>query len=310
MNQQIYQVLVIGAGPAGLATSHELKRQNVDHLLLERGKSIGHTWANLYDSLTLHTGKHMSALPGMPFPASVPLFPTRQDFLDYLLRYAAHFQLPITTGCNVTGAERLQHKWVVHTDRGDVEALTLVVATGIASSPKIPKFTGRERFFGRVIHSVEYRRPEPFLKKKVLVVGVGNSGGEIASELARAGAQVTIAVRSGANVLPLRLLGVPIQYYGYFTSKLPLKVQQAIIAITGKVSGLTRGPAVLPKRTHSSCPDVPLIGFHLVDAIRHAGRSDPARPLRLCPPGRAGHQPRSTEPLRGRAQLQQCRSAL
>ncbi len=75
--------VVIGAGPAGLATSRELGRRGVAHVVLERGDRIGYTWANLYDSLVLHTGKHMSALPGLRFPESTPLFPTRRDFVEY-----------------------------------------------------------------------------------------------------------------------------------------------------------------------------------------------------------------------------------
>jgi putative flavoprotein involved in K+ transport len=101
-----YGAVVVGAGPAGLATSYELTRAGIDHVVLERGDAIGHTWANLYDGLVLHTGKHLSALPGMPFPRSTPLFPTRSDFLGYLNRYARTFRLPIETGADVTSADR------------------------------------------------------------------------------------------------------------------------------------------------------------------------------------------------------------
>ncbi|HKH92228.1 MAG TPA: NAD(P)-binding domain-containing protein, partial [Gemmatimonadaceae bacterium] len=94
-------VVVVGAGPAGLATSAELRRRNIEHMVLERGDTVGHSWANLYDSLTLHTGKHLSALPRMPFDRRVPLFPSRRDFVDYLHRYVEVLELPIETGCTV-----------------------------------------------------------------------------------------------------------------------------------------------------------------------------------------------------------------
>src|SRR6188768_2649989 len=90
--------IVIGAGPGGLATSRELKRRGIEHVVLERGDAPAHTWANLYDSLVLHTGKHMSRLPGLTFPSSASLFPTRMEFVDYLRRYAAKFELPVRTG--------------------------------------------------------------------------------------------------------------------------------------------------------------------------------------------------------------------
>jgi hypothetical protein len=115
---------------------------------------------------------------------------------------------------------------------------------------------------------VEYRRPEPFVGRRILVVGVGNSGGEIASELAKAGAKVSVAVRSGAVILPRELLGIPIQYYSCLLIALPRKIQKIILALTGKMVEIRRGPPVLPKPADTDCPDVPLIGFHLADAIR------------------------------------------
>ena len=268
MSRTDVQVLVLGGGPAGLATSAELRRRGVDHLILERGPRVGHTWENLYDSLTLHTGKHMSALPGMRFPRATPLFPTRAHFVDYLHRYADTFQLPVQTQCNVTRVERRDDRWHVSTSQGELSARVLVVATGIVANPRIPVIPGREQFNGRVIHSVEYRRPDGYAGRRVLVVGVGNSGGEIGSELANAGAQVTIAVRSGANVVPLQLFGLPIQYASYLLRKLPRPAQETIAAGVAKMTELRRGPPVLPRPAHSALDAIPLIGFHLVDAIR------------------------------------------
>ncbi len=91
-------VLVVGAGPAGLAISQVLSTQGIEHRVIERGDRVGHNWANLYDSLALHTGKHMSALPGMRFPRSFPIFVGREQFLEYLERYALSFALPIEMG--------------------------------------------------------------------------------------------------------------------------------------------------------------------------------------------------------------------
>lgn len=268
MNQRDYTALVVGAGPAGLAISHELKRRNIAHLVLERGDRIAFTWRKLYESLTLHTGKHMSALPGMPLPKETPLFPPREIFLDYLERYTATFQLPIQTNCSVSRVKRNGNIWDIQTEQGNLKALELMIATGIISNPHIPTFTGRDQFRGQVIHSVEYVRAEPYLGKNVLVIGVANSGGEISSELARNGARVTISVRSGATVLRRELFGVPIQYYSFLILKLPRRVQRKIIDVLGYISERLRGPALLPKASDSLCPDIPLIGFHLVDAIR------------------------------------------
>ncbi len=268
MTQRTDTVLVVGAGPAGLATSHELKRRKIDHAVLEKGDQIADTWTKLYESLVLHTGKHLSALPGMSFPASTPLFPSRADFLDYLRRYRERFQLPVETCCAVSGVERLGDRWRVDTAQGARESRFLVMATGILSNPQIPEIPGRQDFQGELLHSVDYLRPQPFQRKRVLVIGVGNSGGEISAELARSGAEVTVSIRSGATNLPLRLFGIPIQYFSFLLIHLPKQIQRRIIELTGKISERVRGPAVLPRALPSACPGVPLIGFHLADAVR------------------------------------------
>ena len=261
-------VVVVGGGPAGLATSAELRRRGIDHVVLERGQAPGHSWMHLYDSLTLHTGKHLSSLPRMSFDRSVPLFPTRQHFVDYLHRYVEALELPVETAREVTSIEREGNGWLVHTARGDLHANVVLMATGIISGPRIPDIPGRERFRGRVMHSIEYRRPTEFAGRRILVVGVGNSGGEIGSELANAGAKVTVAVRSGANVVPLHLAGVPIQYLAFAMRGLPASIRRALAGLVGRITELRRGKPVLPKPAHGPLDAIPLIGFHLVDAIR------------------------------------------
>ncbi len=236
--------------------------------MLERGGEIGHSWANLYDSLTLHTGKHMSSLPGMRLPRSAPLFITRQHFLDYLQTYAERFRVPVRTAHGVEQVTRANGGWLVRTNQGELTARALVVASGIMASPRVPDIPGRDRYLGRLMHSIEYRRPAPFVGRRVLVVGVGNSGGEIGSELARAGARVTVAVRSGANVVPLTILGLPIQYASYLMRTLPRPAQERIVGWVGKMTEKRRGPPVLPRPAHSPLDAIPLIGFNLVDAIR------------------------------------------
>ena len=129
--------------------------------MLERGSQVGETWARLYDSLVLHTGRHLSALPGMPLPSTLPTFVPRRDFLDYLHRYADRFRLPIDTGVEVTSAAREDGQWRLERRSGPaIHAHHLVVATGIVSNPYVPAIAGRDRFGGRLIHSVEYRRPD------------------------------------------------------------------------------------------------------------------------------------------------------
>jgi putative flavoprotein involved in K+ transport len=301
-------VIVVGAGPAGLATSYALTQARIDHIVLEAGE-VGQTWATLYDSLVLHTGKHMSALPGSPFSRSTPLFPERATFLEYLRRYATSHALPIQTRTRVSAVRRGEDGWLVDamqassdadadaTDGDDAfnrggasqveqfQCRVLVWATGVVSNPSVPDFVGRETFGGEVLHSVDYHRPERFLGRRVLVVGTGNSGGEIAAELAHAGASVAIAARSGTYVVPRTIAGVPIQYAARFMSRLPQRVQRRVQHTMSLIGARLRGPTglPLPGATDASplapprdsgtprppaCRNVPLIGFHLTDAIR------------------------------------------
>ena len=266
MTEQV-DVVVVGGGPAGLATSQQLRAHRVAHRVLERGDTVGHSWANLYDSLTLHTGKHMSSLPDLPFPRSAPLFVPRREFWEYLRRYASTFELPIETGREVQHITRGDDGWTLATTRGPLHAEVVVVATGIVTNPRAPRLPRQERFAGRITHSVTYQRPDPYTGRRVLVVGVGNSGAEIASEIAHAGGKVTIAVRSGANVVPLTLAGLPIQYVAYWVRKLPRHVQEAAVGLVRLITELRRGKPVLPRPAYSPLDAIPVIGFHLVDAI-------------------------------------------
>ncbi len=260
-------VAVVGAGPAGLATSQQLSARGIRHRVLERGDTVGYTWANLYDSLTLHTGKHLSSLPGMPFPRSAPLFVPRREFWEYLRHYARAFELPVDTGVGVERIAQTDGRWTVTTSHGTLTARAVVVATGIVANPKIPSFPGQERFAGRIVHSIAYKRPDPYAGRRVLVVGVGNSGAEISSEIAHAGGTVTVAVRSGANVVPLTLAGLPIQYLAYWVRKLPRAAQEGVVGLVRLMTELRRGKPVLPRPAHSPLDAIPIIGFHLVDAI-------------------------------------------
>jgi cation diffusion facilitator CzcD-associated flavoprotein CzcO len=265
------EAVVIGAGPGGLAVSRELSVRGMDHVVLERGERPGESWSNVYDSLRLHTGKHLSALPGRPFPRTAPLFVPATEFLGYLRDYASSLALPVRTRTEAVRARREGSRWCVETSAGTVEARALVIACGIMSAPVVPEIDGRGAFRGTVIHSVEYRRPGPYAGRRVLVVGAGNSAGEIAPELADAGADVTAAIRSGANVVPRTVLGVPIQYVAAAVLGLPAVARPAVIGAFARVTRAVRGAPPFPPARGPLLGDVPIIGFALVDAIR-AGR--------------------------------------
>ena len=258
--------VVVGAGPAGLAASRELAARGVEHIVLERGE-IGDSWRRYYDGLVLHTGRHLSSLPGVPFNRSDPLFVPRDRFVRYLEDYAVRLRLPVRAGIAVTSARRDAGGWSVETSQGPWRARVLLVATGIAASPVIPILPGAGGFAGRIRHSIEYRRPEPFAGRRVLVVGAGNSGGEIAAELARVASPVSIAIRSGVVVVPREILGIPSQYLGMLIRRLPGALAGPLVGAATALRA-RRLPAELPRSSASPLHEVPLIGMHLPDAIR------------------------------------------
>lgn len=262
-------VVIVGAGPGGLAVSQQLGVRGVAHVVLEKGPHPGWMWPRTYDSLRLHTGKHLSALPGMPYPKDVSLFPSRAEFMAYLESYVDRFDLPIRYRAEARELRRDGDAWHIETSAGGLKAQAVVVATGIMSHPVMPDIPGLQEFQGRVLHSAAYRRPEEFANARVLVVGIGNSGAEIAVELAARGARTAVSVRSGANNVPLKIAGVPTQYLGWAISWLPRGAQQRLTRLFGTVGAAMRGGSPIPrKRGYGACPDVPLIGMKLANALR------------------------------------------
>ncbi|MDE2938013.1 MAG: NAD(P)/FAD-dependent oxidoreductase [Chloroflexota bacterium] len=266
-------VVVVGGGPGGLAVSQQLTACNIPHVVLERGDHPAWMWDHVYDSLRLHTGKHLSSLPGMSFPSNTSLFPTRSEFTAYLHYYAEKSKLPVHTGIEATGLRREKESWFVETSGTHYRARIVVVATGIMSSPFLPAFTGMEVYGGQLFHSTEYRRPETCPGQSILVIGIGNSAAEIASELAASGREVTVSVRSGAAVIPRTIAGIPSQYFGWGISWLPGSVQRQVVQSTARLGGLLhRRQATLPRKGDAGpCQDVPVVGHTIVNHIT-AGR--------------------------------------
>jgi indole-3-pyruvate monooxygenase len=202
--------VVIGAGPAGLAASACLQRAGVDHVLLEREPSVASSWRSHYDRLHLHTDRKRSTLPGATFPRGTPRYPSRDQVIAYLERYAAEHAVPPRLGEEVRSARRDTEGWAVDTTRGAYLARHLVVATGMNGEPVVPTWPGLDSFPGEVLHSSRYRNGGAWRGRDVLVVGLGNSGGEIAIDLHEHGARPALSVRGPVCVIPREVLWMPI----------------------------------------------------------------------------------------------------
>ena len=200
-------VLVVGAGQAGLALGHELRGTGLRFELLEAAPRVGEGWRRRWDSLRLFTPAEYCALPGLPFPAPPGTHPGRDDVADYLEGYAATFALPVRTGTPVTRLGRDGAGFTAATPGGPVRARQVVVAVGPHSRPHVPALAAGLAAEVRQLHSSAYRRPDDVPAGPVLVMGAGNSGLQIAAELAAAGRAVTVAVGSTPRPVPQRPLG-------------------------------------------------------------------------------------------------------
>ena len=223
-------VVIVGAGPAGLAVGACLKRAGIRSILLERAAEVGSSWRGHYERLHLHTDRRNSALPFIPFPPGTPRYASRDQVVAYLEAYAARVGLDIRFGQSVVGVQRVGDHWEVQTQSERFESSRLVVATGNARVPFTPIWPGLDSFAGRVLHSSEYVNGREFRGQKVLVVGFGNSGGEIAIDLTENGASVSLSVRSAVNVIPKEVVGIPILSIAIAQQRLPPKVADALNA--------------------------------------------------------------------------------
>ncbi len=215
------QVIVIGAGVGGLATAAELRRFGVNALVLERAETLGASWRKRYDRLKLNTTRWTSRLPHASYPKGTQLYPARDDLVAYLESFTAENALEVQLRTSVQRVEREDGAWRVRSSRGDFVAPHVVIATGHDKQPCIPNWPGRESFAGRLLHAAEYRNPEPFRDRDVLVVGAGSSGMEIAFDLVEGGARsVRLAVRTKPNIV-LREYHFPADLPPHLLVKLP-----------------------------------------------------------------------------------------
>jgi putative flavoprotein involved in K+ transport len=204
------ETLVLGGGQAGLAVGYHLSQRDLPFLIVDANERIGDSWRKRWDSLRLFTPARYNALPGMAFPGPAHSFSTKNEVADYLEAYAARFELPIRTGVRVSRLSRNGSRFVVEAGDGRFEAQNVVVARASYQAPQVPDFA-HELDAGIVqLHSGEYRNPSQLQAGPALVVGVGNSGAEIAIEVVREH-PTWLAGKETAHV-PFRIEGVPARF--------------------------------------------------------------------------------------------------
>lgn len=270
-----HDTLIVGAGPAGLAIAGRMRKKGLPFHLLEAKDSVGFSWQNHYERVHLHTLKQYSHLPHLPFPAGTPRYVPRQQVAQYLADYAAHFDIQPAFNQAVASAVQTEAGWHITTAKGDLfDCTNLVMCTGVNRKPVMPEWEGMASFPGTLIHSKTYRNATPYLNQRVLVVGMGNTGAEIALDLCEQGVDVTLSVRGSVNIVLRDTLGNPIQRTSMMLAKLPTKVGDPIGRFLAKLTvgdlskyGLHR-PDMAPAKQLRTLGKTPVIDVGTVKQIK------------------------------------------
>ncbi|HWL35515.1 MAG TPA: NAD(P)/FAD-dependent oxidoreductase [Frankiaceae bacterium] len=213
-----YDVVVIGAGQAGLAAGHALRDTGLGFTVLEAGEQPGGSWPRFYDSLTLFSPARYCALPGLRFPGDQARYPHRDEAASYLRQYAERMRLPIRTRSRVAAVRpRTGSGFEVELADGTaLVARAVVAATGQFGAPRVPDLPGMTEYAGELLHVSAYRRPDEYAGKRVVVVGGGNSAIQVAVELDQV-ADVTLATRSAVKIRRQRPLGIDLHHWLHYS---------------------------------------------------------------------------------------------
>lgn len=265
-------VAIVGGGASGLSAAGALRRRGIQAVVLEQDPAIGGTWMRRYDRLRLHTVRQFSGLAHWPIPRRFPRYLARDEVVAYLRAYADHFNLDVKTGVTVLGvAPDAGGGWTIDTSAASWRARVVVIATGQYRVPNVPPWPGRERFTGAIVHSSDYRNATPFAGRRVLVVGLGNSGAEIATDLIEGGAaSVAVSVRTPPTIVPRDPFGFPVQRTSLLLSRLPAFIANRIGRTTARLvlSDLSRFGMPTREFTPYSTRQVPLIDVGFVEALK------------------------------------------
>ncbi|WP_228989713.1 NAD(P)/FAD-dependent oxidoreductase [Streptomyces sp. DH8] len=277
-------VYVVGGGPGGLSAAAALRARGVRAVVLEKTDRVGASWRGHYDRLHLHTTRRWSALPGLKMPRGFGRWVARDDVVRYLEKYTEHHELEVATGVEVTRVDPAPDgsgDWQLTATGGRVlRGRAVVVATGFNHTPRVPDWPGRDTYTGELLHAAHYRDPAPYADRDVLVVGVGNTGAEIAADLAEGGAaRVRIAVRTAPHIVRRSTAGWPAQATGILVRRLPVRLVDRAAAAVSRISvpdlsahGLPRPDSGLASRARQGA--IPVQDVGLIDAVR-SGRVTP-----------------------------------
>lgn len=214
-------VLVIGAGPAGVATAYALEKAGISYKIIDRADKIGNTWASLYPTLTLNTSRYFSHMPGKPFPKSYGLFPTGKQYHAYLMDFVNEHNFNIHLGISVNRVSRDGNFWRVESSEGTCLYKIVISATGIWNSPIMPDIDGMDEFSGELYHAHDFQDTNQAKDRRVLVVGNGPSGIDISVAAGDVAKKSYITIRNGVVMKRRYPLGLTHHAWLLLAEKLP-----------------------------------------------------------------------------------------
>jgi putative flavoprotein involved in K+ transport len=268
-------IAIVGGGSAGLAAAALLNEHGLDAVVLEAGSEPGAAWRGRYDRLRLHTPRLLSGLPGLRIPRRYGRWVARDDLIDYFRAYVTTHGLDVRTNTRVTRIDRDGDGWSLDTHDGPIRAAKVIVATGYNGTPFVPEWPGRETFAGELVHSSEYRNPAPYRGRDVLVVGAGNSGAEIAHDVADGGAKRSrLSVRTPPQIVRRATAGIPAQLLGMAIRKMPPDWVDPFTKWQRKVAIPDLSAQGLPRPEHGvrtaflSTGTTPILDVGIVDAVK------------------------------------------
>lgn len=269
------KTLIIGAGPAGLAMAGRFIHLNQPFILLEKSDKIAIAWHQHYERLHLHTDKRHSALPHLPFSEELPTYLSRLELIDYYENYCKAFHIKPIFKQEVVSVKKENGQWHTRTRSGEAFiSENVVVCTGYNRVAIQPNWVGFKDFEGIKIHSQNYKNAKGFEGQNVLVVGMGNTGAEIALDLFENGAKPFIVVRSPMNIIKRDFMGKPAQRLAIFLSKFPNWVYDAVglffrkIAIGDLSKYGIQSPQYAPSKQLREYAKVPVIDIGTVEQIK------------------------------------------
>jgi cation diffusion facilitator CzcD-associated flavoprotein CzcO len=245
----IEDVVIVGAGLSGLCTAHTLRKAGVKAIILEKEQLVAEPWRRRHPQLRLNTHRWLSSLPGYAMPRQGSGFPSRDEVVSYLTRYAEETGADIRFGTTLRRLVRIHDHWEMDTSAGRMAARHVVIATGKEREPHFPNWPGSHAWRGRLIHSAALGDIARYRNRKVLVAGAGNSGTDVLNHLAGIRTKsLHVSMRNGSVFVPTRLMRFPIQLASPLMNLMSLPLLDRTLSFCERMCFGDLGRFGIPKR--------------------------------------------------------------